>query len=628
MNIWEKGVITFKGLALQAKLIAGNTLEITKVEIGSGYVDPETLRDQTAVTDTKKTLTEVASITYPEEGKCAIKIKITNEDVETEYTAKQVGFYANDPDDGEILYFIAQASKGTGTTVPPYSEMYGYTAEWTFYFQYGQADNVTVVVDPSNSISYDDMVGYIENNVVMNKDKGKPNGVPSLDETGKVPATQLPPMDYVPNSEKGVADGVATLASDAKVPLTQLAGNVVLYKERPLQILDLTEIFSMVYADNMFVLAHAGGLAVAKNGFNFEKAAIEGIASVYSVTYGNGRFVCVDTDSNAYYSTDGITWEKGSFASTISNIWRVCYGSGRFVAVSENDEDNICYSDDGMTWKLAVPPEEKPEAGYALTALCYGNGKFVAVDGKNGMALYSADGATWESVVVAEGIERLYGVAYGSDVFVAVTQSKSGKAYYSADGTSWTETAIPAHAYFSVTYCKDLFIATDADAGYIVTSKDGVSWQEVSSGIDSLFSAGYGNDLYLVAGGDGRYAYSTDGITWTSTEGYLETVDGREIKGLNEAINNSVSSEKDGKKLTEWWVYLKENYDYTCDMPADTSTKPYSYTETVKDGETVKGKLVTTMNADDTYTEVYTIGETTRTRTWSKTNNQWKGVWS
>ena len=83
-----------------------------------------------------------------------------------------------------------------------------------------------------------------------------------------------------------------------------------------------------------------------------------------------------------------------------------------------------------------------------------------------------------------------------------------------------------------------------------------------------------------------------------------------------------------GKQLSSWWAYLKENYDYTCDMPADTSTKPYSYTETAKDGQTTKGTLVTTMNADGTYTEVYTIGTTSRTRTWTKTGNQWKGKWS
>ena len=87
--------------------------------------------------------------------------------------------------------------------------------------------------------------------------------------------------------------------------------------------------------------------------------------------------------------------------------------------------------------------------------------------------------------------------------------------------------------------------------------------------------------------------------------------------------------EAQGKKLTEWWLYIKENYDYTCDMPSDTSTKPYSYTETAKEGETVKGTLVTTMNADGTYTEQYTIGTNpARTRTWSKVDNQWKGEWS
>lgn len=155
MNIWSNAVITNLGLALQAKLIAGNTLAITKVQIGAGYVSPGLLMQQTAVTDPKKTMTMVSSITYPEDGKCAIKINIDNDDVTTGYTAMQVGFYATDPDLGEILYFIAQAENGTGTIVPSDTEMPGYSAEWTFYFQYGQADNVTVVVDPSGTVTQD-----------------------------------------------------------------------------------------------------------------------------------------------------------------------------------------------------------------------------------------------------------------------------------------------------------------------------------------------------------------------------------------------------------------------------------------------------------------------------------------
>lgn len=162
MNIWANTVMTQKGLALQSKLIAGNTLNITKVQIGSGYVTPGLLMQQTAVTDPKKTLNMVSGITYPEEGKCAVKININNDDVTTGYTAMQVGIYANDPDEGEILYFISQAESGTGTEVPSNTEMPGYSAEWTFYFQYGQADNVNVTVDPSNTVSQAEMESYVQ----------------------------------------------------------------------------------------------------------------------------------------------------------------------------------------------------------------------------------------------------------------------------------------------------------------------------------------------------------------------------------------------------------------------------------------------------------------------------------
>lgn len=51
---------------------------------------------------------------------------------------------------------------------------------------------------------------------------GVPDGVATLDSTGKVPASQLPSMDYIPTSEKGAASGVATLDTTTKVPIAQL----------------------------------------------------------------------------------------------------------------------------------------------------------------------------------------------------------------------------------------------------------------------------------------------------------------------------------------------------------------------------------------------------------------------
>lgn len=52
--------------------------------------------------------------------------------------------------------------------------------------------------------------------------KGVAGGVATLGDDAKVPASQLPSLDYVPLSQKGVANGVATLGTDSKVPASQL----------------------------------------------------------------------------------------------------------------------------------------------------------------------------------------------------------------------------------------------------------------------------------------------------------------------------------------------------------------------------------------------------------------------
>ena len=61
------------------------------------------------------------------------------------------------------------------------------------------------------------MVGAIPVN-----EKGAARGVASLGSDGKVPSTQLPPLDYIPTSQKGAANGVASLGADGKVPSAQL----------------------------------------------------------------------------------------------------------------------------------------------------------------------------------------------------------------------------------------------------------------------------------------------------------------------------------------------------------------------------------------------------------------------
>ena len=161
MNIWQNAVITEKGLSLQSKLIEGTILEITRVVTGSGFVTPGLLSKQTEISSPQQTIS-ISAVSYPEDGKCAMITSLGNDELVKGYTACQIGIFADDPDDGEILYFIAQSSDPDhGTMIPSASEMPGYNAEWTFYFKYGMADSVNVTIDKANSVSKEEMETYI-----------------------------------------------------------------------------------------------------------------------------------------------------------------------------------------------------------------------------------------------------------------------------------------------------------------------------------------------------------------------------------------------------------------------------------------------------------------------------------
>ena len=166
MNIWANAVITEKGLALLAKLTQGNTLDIIEAVTGAGFVAPGLLLKQTEVMDPRQTL-KSRPVSYPDTGRCDLPLCLTNEGITVGYEVTQVGVFANDPDEGKILFFLAQSvTSDIGTTVPSETEMPGYSAEWTFRIQYGQADSVNVTVDPANTVSPAELEQYIDEEFV------------------------------------------------------------------------------------------------------------------------------------------------------------------------------------------------------------------------------------------------------------------------------------------------------------------------------------------------------------------------------------------------------------------------------------------------------------------------------
>lgn len=147
-------VKTEKGLALEAKTIAGATISLTRCVSGSGKVQVVDLRQQTSVSNTKQELS-LQSINV-NGNKYSIRAVLTNTGLNESYSLYQIGFYATDPQDGEILFALAQID--TAKLIPSKDESPGYAIEFTFTFENSSSASIEISIDTSGFA----MVGTVE----------------------------------------------------------------------------------------------------------------------------------------------------------------------------------------------------------------------------------------------------------------------------------------------------------------------------------------------------------------------------------------------------------------------------------------------------------------------------------
>lgn len=156
MAFWENATKTTAGLALEQKLMSGNlTLKLTKAKAGNGYVNPVHLMLQTDVTGAVQDLQLGDVMRSESNNTVTLPVTLSNEGLEGGYNLYQVGVYAEDPDLGEILYFIAQTSVKNGEAIPSKDESPGFTIDWNFAFNNSNADNVEVVLNEAGRLTLD-----------------------------------------------------------------------------------------------------------------------------------------------------------------------------------------------------------------------------------------------------------------------------------------------------------------------------------------------------------------------------------------------------------------------------------------------------------------------------------------
>ena len=169
MSNWGKPVLTKQGLKLQAKVDAGNAMQLTKCRLGSGTIGSgQQLEDLTELVAPVQTL-PIASVTYSDDSHaCIISAVTDNSTVTTGYYLREFGIYAKDPDDGEILYAVASDSepdfipaKGTSTVI---------SQEIGVALTFANAANVTAAVNTSATATISYVNTYVTNAVADLKD--------------------------------------------------------------------------------------------------------------------------------------------------------------------------------------------------------------------------------------------------------------------------------------------------------------------------------------------------------------------------------------------------------------------------------------------------------------------------
>lgn len=153
MATWDNVVYTTQGLNLMAKLQTGAALEITRAIGSDGHVSADALPSLTEIT-AKQTLT-LSDAIYKGNGQALLPVTLYNRGLTEGYPLRQIGIYATDPDDGEVLMLVAQSE--TPDTIPTELASPDFVVNFSFHIALGNAGRINVTYSLTDMVTRADL---------------------------------------------------------------------------------------------------------------------------------------------------------------------------------------------------------------------------------------------------------------------------------------------------------------------------------------------------------------------------------------------------------------------------------------------------------------------------------------
>ncbi|MEC2128124.1 phage tail protein [Brevibacillus centrosporus] len=159
MAQFNGSVLTELGLALLTKAQTGATrIQFTRIGIGDGYP----IEDQSELTELVHEVLslDILELKITEDGQSQVTSTLSNKDLAAGIYVREIGLFANDPDEGEILYAVANAG-ALADYIPPSNGIDIVEEIFHFITVIGTAEDVTAVIDEKALVTVDTFSAHV-----------------------------------------------------------------------------------------------------------------------------------------------------------------------------------------------------------------------------------------------------------------------------------------------------------------------------------------------------------------------------------------------------------------------------------------------------------------------------------
>lgn len=147
MAEFSKLLVTDKGSALVMKVLQGiGAIHFTRLAASSRKYQEEYIKELVSLEDIKQH-GDISEIDTEDSSSVLLKVVLPNTDLTEGYYIRTIGLYANDPEEGEILYGVSMETSAGGCYVPPYNHQIVSSLYFQVSVAVGNAENVSLEVD-------------------------------------------------------------------------------------------------------------------------------------------------------------------------------------------------------------------------------------------------------------------------------------------------------------------------------------------------------------------------------------------------------------------------------------------------------------------------------------------------